>query len=673
MSSIERLICSSLLVAAAAAGEPSPGTSPRGATATRLADGSIAMANETIKLVVDPARGGSVISLIHQRVGKDIIPPKRGNDQMGLLLDHYWKDGWPWPGEMMAAAYEVVKIESESDRAAVTMRYTLKGQWAGKSDPQLAGLIFEKTIRLLAGVDAVFCRAGFRNKTKEAKIVAYWIQNYFHTGGDYDAEKDVFARPTTTGVFRRGRTVGHDFIWDAPRAWTAATDTEKDLGLAWLMDYDYLNSFYNFSNNVTQEWVYDRVLVPPGKAWSTEVAMLPFAGVRSVSHASANLIAGLHVARDDGAIVLSHTLRHATNPVEDVRLVVEVLGGSSDRKAKSTLTIGTIDGRVKAIEQKIVENIPDPLIVRVTASGQSAGKRFEEKYWDFHVGTYGYGGNVQVDMITPVYQEKRPAKRPVLLKPDGIERIRGRRWYYAMMGLFSERYRLDQAFDLAGREPPPEDVPAVGEYTLNTYGMGPQISAFPYDYDKLMRYEAVVIANVHVDCLGPIGREMLRDYVTHGGGLLVLGGMAAYACADWTGSALGDVLPVEPRAEPFDVRRIESGGLRLGRPHAIMEGIDLAARPGAEYIHQLRAVRDGAEVLLYAGKHPFLVVWEKDRGRVACVLGTPYGSTPAGGPPQYVDWEHWPRLVANVLRWLGRGGPKAPVREASLNNDDRRG
>ena len=645
------------LAVAGCAGSPPADVKPAGparaVAITREPSGRILMENDTIKLMIDPTQGGSVVSFVHKPLGKDVVPPNRGGDRMGLFLDHYWEDGWPWPGEMMPAKYEVVEIRSEPAQASVRMRYTLKGSYAGKSDPKVQGLVFEKTLSLHADQDAVFCRVLFRNPTDETRMVAYWLQNYYHVGGDYDAGKDVSARPTTAGIFRAGRIVGKDFIRDVTRGWSAATDTEKRHGMVWLMGYDYLNSLYNYNSNVTQEWVYDRVLIPAGKVWETDVVLLPFSNVRNISSASQNLIAGLRIARKDGKILLTHSLRQGTRPAGDVQLGVEVMSGATDRRAQFSLKVGAISDGVMVVTQEIAEDIPDPLIVKVTATGESGGGPFEEKYWDFYVGTYGYGANVQVDMVTPVYQQKRPEKKPVLLKPDVIRRIREKRLYYAMMGLFSGCYRLDEAFRLAGQERAPEGMPTVGEYTLNTYGMGPQISAFPFDYDILMRYDAVVVANVNLDCLGPIGKEMLHDYVTHGGGLLVLGGKAAYGAGGWRGSRIEELLPVELNPSGFDLEKIENSTLRPGEPHWITKDIDLSSGPRVEFVHRVAAVKQGAKVLLYAGKKPFLATWETDDGRAACILGTPYG--PEAG--QYFRWEHWPALMKNILQWLGgRGG-----------------
>lgn len=629
--------------------EPSTPSGP--VTVTPGPGGFITMENDTIKLVVDTEQGGSISSFIHKPLGKDVVPAERGKDNMGLMLDHCWGIG-PWPGEMMLAGYEVVKVQSGADRGWVRMRHTLKGTFKGKSDPRARGLVFEKTLTLRADTDALFCRVSFRNPTDQAKMVSYWVQNYYHPAGDYDAENDISARPTATGIFRKGRVRGKDFVWDMTRGWSAMTDTAKRRGLVWLMDYNYLNSLYNYDNTMTLEWVYDRVLIPPGKAWETEVVMLPFSDVRDISFASRNLIAGLNIARDeDRNIRLTHSLRQGTHPAEEVRLRVEVISAGGGGKAEFVLNPGRLDVSTRVLRQEIADDLNDPLIVKVTASGKSAGRRFEESYWDFYAGTYGYGGNVQMDMVTPLYLEKRPEKRPVLLKPDVIRRIPGKRHYFTMKGTFSEYLRLEEAFRLAGQEAPRDGLPTVGVYTYSGYGMGAQISVFPFDYDQLMRYAALVAANVDMDCLGVIGKEMLRDYVLHGGGLLVLGGRGAYAGGGWKKSKLEDLLPFELKQGECDLERTDGATLRLGEAHAITRGIDLDSAPRVDYLHHIAGLKKGARILLRAGDRPFLVVRETGEGRVACILAAPYG--PVQG--QYFAWPEWPRLLKNVLIWLERG------------------
>jgi uncharacterized membrane protein len=222
-----------------------------------------------------------------------------------------------------------------------------------------------------------------------------------------------------------------------------------------------------------------------------------------------------------------------------------------------------------------------------------------------------------------------------------------------MQGMNHEPYRLDRALELAGAQSPPQAVPTVARYSVSAYGEGAKLSVFPLDYDVLMRYDAIIACNVSMECLGIVGREMARDYLGHGGSLLVLGGKAAYAAGRWRDTGLADMLPVELEQSLFDIDRVEAGELAAGDAHWITDGLCMDSRPRVEYAHRVRA-RDGARVVLTAGGRPFLVVWERGAARVACVLGAPYGDELPGRGPLFFAWDEWPRLMARTLLWVGR-------------------
>ena len=623
-------------------------------------DKLVVMENETIKMIVDTSNGGAVISFVHKPLGKDVIPSGRP-DKMGLFLDHYWRGGWP--GELMLAPYDAEIQESGPDEAALRMECTIKGHDDKGDYPAVRGLVLRKILTLRSNVDAVLCGIAISNPTGTSKLITYWHQQYFFAGGDYDEKGDAFVRPSTRGVLRHAKNYDGliAFTRDPFAGWTAGEDTKKRAALVWLMDFNYLNSLYHCHGNETIEWLYDKAIIPPGRTWQTEIVLIPVYPIQKLALGSRELVAGLQIERDGNDLHLTHYLRDSLTPVEDLRLSVE-LEGVTDRKTRKLeeLAIGSVGKSVKVFSQTIRAAPADPLVVKVTASGKSAAGEFAHLYWDFYGGTYGYGGNVGPDMMTPLYTMKAPAKEQKLMKPDVIERhVQSKPLCFWREGLTSRRYRPEQSLALAGASGGPGGVRTRGEYSISTYGSGPGISNFPVDYDLIMKYDAIAAANVNVDGLGLAGKEVLYDYLTHGGSLLVLGGKAAYGARGWRDSKLADLLPVEVAQGKFDIEKIDDGNLALAEAHRITDGLSVKDKPRVEFLHRAR-VKKGAEVLLTAGGKPFLVVWEYKGARIACVLGAPYGEDEAGAGPLFFSWDDWPKLMANTLLWLGRRDKPRP-------------
>jgi uncharacterized membrane protein len=420
------------------------------------------------------------------------------------------------------------------------------------------------------------------------------------------------------------------------------------------MDYNYLNKLYNAHGNETLEWVCDAVPLPPGASWETESVLLPTDGIRRIAHASRHVVAGLEATRNGGAVRLEHTFRQGLAAVDKLAVSVRVEGAVDGRVVEANATVPQSLGTVSELLVQTLDKPPaDPLIVTVTVKGTAGGEVFEETYWDFHAGDYGYGDNIQQDMVTPLYVSPAPAKQQDLPKPERLARVDDGARYFLMWGMLTQAFRLEDAFAAAHAQAATEKCPAVGVYSLSNFGDGPTLSVFPYDYDALMRYDAIVASNVRIDSAGGIGQQMIDDYLRHGGGLLVLGGKSAYGAGGWADSVLREVLPVEVSAQPSDMVHTPGLPLSPGDAHWITEGIQMAQMPRCEYSNRV-SVRPGADVLLRVGNAPFLVVWERQGARVACCMGAPYGDADAAETPLFYRWTQWPELLARTLRWLGR-------------------
>ena len=213
-----------------------------------------------------------------------------------------------------------------------------------------------------------------------------------------------------------------------------------------------------------------------------------------------------------------------------------------------------------------------------------------------------------------------------------------------LLGLCAERFRLDEALKATGV------VPVKRVYYSISYRHGPQLTGMPRTWQEFCTYDLILFANANAQALGPDQRFMLREWVRQGGGLVILGGHAAYGGSLLKGSFIEEALPVVPGNSRFDV--VKNSVPLPSSSHPITKQLNWNGKIVSPYIHQLD-VRPGADTVIAAGKRPFLAVGSFGRGRVACIGGAPYGVAP-GDSITFWEWESWPELMRNVLRWVSK-------------------
>lgn len=208
-------------------------------------------------------------------------------------------------------------------------------------------------------------------------------------------------------------------------------------------------------------------------------------------------------------------------------------------------------------------------------------------------------------------------------------------------GLLGDRYRCREAVQsLKGW-----DLTAIRTELSQA---GATISAYPTGWRDLRAFNVVVLANASLEALGPEQRYQLRQFVEMGGGLLILGGKAAFGNGGICGSFLEDVIPVAPLNTRFDIDPNKSGPIATEVAGAQL-GLEMPSALIAPWVHRV-TVKPGATVLARQGQHPFLVAHGFGRGRVVCMLGTPYGCAPKG-MTMFIDWKDLPAFMARLLRY----------------------
>jgi len=199
-------------------------------------------------------------------------------------------------------------------------------------------------------------------------------------------------------------------------------------------------------------------------------------------------------------------------------------------------------------------------------------------------------------------------------------------------GLWGEWFRVEEALDLAG------------------FRQGEGLKT-------LSRFTVVVLVNVPVVRLPDGDLADIREFITQGGGLVVLGGLSAYANGGYAGTLLEEMLPVSLKDSYIDHFPSAEKGAKLARAEQADWHMELDFQPGptAWYFHNL-IPKDGARVQVKAGEAPALVSGTFGKGRVVACALTVNGNPEAGVTP-FWDWKDWPKLLSQAIGWAGAARP----------------
>lgn len=191
-------------------------------------------------------------------------------------------------------------------------------------------------------------------------------------------------------------------------------------------------------------------------------------------------------------------------------------------------------------------------------------------------------------------------------------------------------------------------------------------ASFPYEADALDVYDVIVLSDIGSNSLllppetwlqgqtKPNRLHVLADWVRSGGGLLMAGGYLSFsgfeAKAKFHGTPIEDVLPVTIAVHDDRVEAPQGGQPRVvsgtheitaGVPHEwpVLLGYNrVQLSPGADLV----ATVDG-DVLIAAAEvgEGRTAVWTSDIGPHWC-------------PEPFVQWDGFPTLMGNLVRWLAK-------------------
>jgi uncharacterized membrane protein len=188
-------------------------------------------------------------------------------------------------------------------------------------------------------------------------------------------------------------------------------------------------------------------------------------------------------------------------------------------------------------------------------------------------------------------------------------------------------------------------------------------SRFPRTPTDLERYDVVVLSDIGSNSFLLCDETFLRserttnrlvllsDYVTAGGGLLMIGGYMSFAGIDgrarYHATPLAAVLPVTMHDRDDRIEVPEGLTATFPEPkHPVLGGTP-AEWPILLGYNQLKA-KPGATVVAKHGDDPLLVVSEAGKGRSVAFASD---VAPHWAPPEFMSWPHYPKLWSSIVRW----------------------
>ena len=189
------------------------------------------------------------------------------------------------------------------------------------------------------------------------------------------------------------------------------------------------------------------------------------------------------------------------------------------------------------------------------------------------------------------------------------------------------------------------------------------VEGFPYTTEEIAdRFDIVILSGIPADSLllphavfvkgerRPNRLRSLAKFAEQGGGLLMIGGFMSFAGFEGRGryasTPLADVLPVEISRHDDRIEEPEGVNPVVAKDHRILTASQATGRISSATT-SLRPSRN--EVILSAGKDPFLVVGKHGAGRVAAFASN---CSPHWGSPEFMAWRHYSTFWSQLVAWL---------------------
>jgi uncharacterized membrane protein len=187
--------------------------------------------------------------------------------------------------------------------------------------------------------------------------------------------------------------------------------------------------------------------------------------------------------------------------------------------------------------------------------------------------------------------------------------------------------------------------------------------SFPFELGELQQYNVVILSDIGANTLllppevflegkrVPNRLELIKEYVSQGGGLVMAGGYLSfqgiYGTARFHRTPIEEVLPVSILTIDDRIEKPEGVTPSVVRKdHPITVGLE-ETWPYLLGFNEVKPKPDG-EVLAVVGEHPLLVTGLFGKGR-AVAWTSDIG--PHWCPKEFVDWPGYAQLWQRIIAW----------------------
>lgn len=598
----------------------------------------IFMENEILKIAIDLKNGARISEYVYKPFERNIIYPLKSNG--GLLMDHVWEQ--VWPGEFLFKEYNCEILKSSQEEGVVRV-------WREGKEETTNGLIFERIITMKKNDRVLYCKVSIKNPTQNGKVIGYWNQNCFWFDGK---ENMTWYRPTTTGIDREGiDEKGNNwfsdrwyYVDDVVSGWNGVSNKKLKMGMMFLFDYNDLWRIYDNVAAVTTEWMYDRIGIPSGKTWSTDIFIIPVYNITGFTHGSKNIIVNLEINQIADGLKVEYQLTKSLKQVKNILISTKIYGKEyswnkiipeikldelSDNVVKKTLEIGNISSFPVWFEVKITGEV----------SGEGV---FEEVFYEY------FGGpswkNLNPYTGQPYFSIPKPKKKKVFIKPDVIKYTPNPEPKVLFLkGLWWEFFKVEES--IKNKFPSAQIV----EGWLDSSPVGLSLTYFPPDYEAITSFDLIILGNIPMEAVGLVGEEMIKDYLKVGGNLLILGGDQSFGQANFSNEELISLIPVEIGGK-YNWRKLKNGKL-VSIKSPLTENVEFN-KEWVFYSHKCTPKQDSSVIIKTEDGNPIVVIKKlQDGGKIGCILALPFGES-KGDKIGFWESQKWINFMENLISWL---------------------